>query len=107
VFDSREPIAGRDALAAYVRRRFEEAPGMAHHISNIFIDEDGDGAHGTAYGVIFSTAGDGRLQLRTAGTYQDDLVREDGRWRIRYRKFHARLAAGQTGTDLTLPAGAA
>jgi SnoaL-like domain len=104
VFDSRAPITGHDELVAYVARRFREAPGMAHHISNIYIDETDDGALGTAYGVIFATAHDGRLQLRTAGTYKDELVTDNGRWRIRHRKFHARVSAGQTGADLTIPA---
>jgi hypothetical protein len=106
VFDSRTPIAGHDELVAYVTRRFTEAPGMAHHISNIYIDETDEGARGTAYGVILSTASDGRLQLRTAGTYKDDLVSENGRWRIRYRRFHPRVSAGQIGADLTIPAAA-
>jgi uncharacterized protein (TIGR02246 family) len=103
VFDSRTAISGHDELAAYVTRRYHEAPGMAHHISNIYIDETDDGALGTAYGVIFGTAEDGRLQLRTAGTYKDELVNENGRWRIHHRRFHARVSAGQTGADLTIP----
>jgi uncharacterized protein (TIGR02246 family) len=105
VFDSREAVTGRDALAAYVTRRFAEAPGMAHHITNVFIDETDGGARGTAYGVILGTAPDGRLQLRTAGTYRDELVRDDGRWRICHRRFTARLRPGQTGADLTVPVG--
>jgi hypothetical protein len=102
VFDSRAAITGRGELAAYVTRRFTESPGMAHHISNIYIDETEDGALGTAYGVVFATAPDGRLQLRTAGTYKDELIVEDGRWRILHRRFRARLAEGQVGADLTV-----
>jgi SnoaL-like domain len=105
VFESRTPIAGHEELVAYVTRRFAEAPGMAHHVSNIYIDETDEGARGTAYGVILATAPDGRLQLRTAGTYKDELVSEHGRWRIRHRRFHPRVPAGQIGADLTVPTG--
>lgn len=100
-----DPIVGREALSAYVSRRFEEAPGMSHHICNVLIEESANGARGRAYGVIIGRAADDRLQLRSAGTYEDEIVRDDGRWRIMARRFTPRLAAGQVGLYLTAPAG--
>ena len=45
-------LTGREALAEYVRRRFREAPGTAHHVFNVLIEESGAGVRGRAYGLI-------------------------------------------------------
>lgn len=96
-------LTGREALADYVRRRFRESPGTAHHISSILVQESDSGARGRAYGLVTGLAADGRLQLRAAGTYDDELVQEDGRWRIRHRRFTSRLAPRHVGRDLAGP----
>jgi uncharacterized protein (TIGR02246 family) len=88
-----EPIVGREALAAFVRRRFAEAPGTSHHITNVLLEDAPEGgASGRAYGLILGTATDGRLQFRNAGLYVDELVREDGAWRIRSRTYASWVA---------------
>jgi SnoaL-like domain len=99
-----QPVCGRAALAGYAERRFEQAPGTSHHICNILVEDDGmGGARGRAYGVILGTANDGRLQLRQAGSYEDQIVFEDGSWRFRSHVFTSRIAPGQAGLDLTSP----
>lgn len=102
-----DPFRGRDQLVAYVKRRFEEAPGMSHHVSNVVIDETPDGAMGHAYGMILGTEPDGRVSVRNLGTYADRLVRAESGWRFASRSFEARLAEGHVGRELTGPPNAA
>ncbi len=56
-----------------------------HLITNPRIDLDGDRARATSRYLFVMRAPDGRPQPSLAGIYTDDLVRVDGKWKIRRR----------------------
>lgn len=63
------------------------APNRAnyHLISNPRIDLDGDRATATSRYLFVMRGPDGRPVPSLAGVYHDDLVRQDGTWKIRRR----------------------
>ena len=75
---------GREAFAAMVRRGL--GAGIRHLPMCISVEATLSGAHGSAYQIVV-TAGDEGLELRTAGTYDDDLVKTTDGWRFEERRF--------------------
>jgi hypothetical protein len=77
---------------AYARRLVGAEAGLTatgnHHITNIFIQLDGDEARAETYFLAFHPHRDhGSDQLGiTSGRYLDRLVRHDGRWAILRRE---------------------
>jgi len=57
-----------------------------HLLGNFAIDLDGDRATATSRWVWIAAGPDGAPQLMRAGRYDDDLVREEGRWKFRRRR---------------------
>ncbi|HWW64851.1 MAG TPA: nuclear transport factor 2 family protein [Sphingomonadaceae bacterium] len=59
------------------------------HIStNIEIHVDGDRATATSRHLLFMRGPDGRPQPALAGRYEDELIREDGKWKFLRRVDH-------------------
>jgi uncharacterized protein (TIGR02246 family) len=83
-------FTGTENLAAFVVDRFEQVPGMRHITANIIIEEDGDGARGTAYVYVIRLT-DEELRLRNTGMYRDDFVRTGAGWRFAKRTFQSWL----------------
>lgn len=57
-----------------------------HTTANSVIDIDGRRAHAVSDLVMYDRVDDGPWTIRM-GHYEDDLVRDDDRWRIAYRKL--------------------
>jgi SnoaL-like domain len=63
-------------------------PGSRHVPSNLVIEGDGDRATLKAYVHVLKLLGDPpAYTITTAGTYNDTLVKEDGRWKFSNRNF--------------------
>jgi bifunctional aromatase (cyclase/dehydratase) len=75
------PIAGRDALAAFAAEVPRQQPGIRHWVGNVFVDGEGDRATMKAYIRVTANigAGDSRAELMT-GRYEDTLVKDGDRW---------------------------
>lgn len=58
-----------------------------HCLSNFTIRADGDGATSRCYMQAVVNVPGMEGAIRTAGVYEDRLVREDGRWRILRRTY--------------------
>jgi hypothetical protein len=84
-------VSGTDELRKFVVARSDDAPGMRHLMTNILLDESGDGALGRAYFLAFRLGGDGQFRLRNFGRYEDEFVRAGGGWLIRSRRVVAEL----------------
>lgn len=93
---------------AYFRGRPESA-GRQHHISNIVIMSTPGGATARSYVAVALRQGDGPHLLNVMGYYEDELVREDGRWCLSRRVIRdwngpvLRRIAGQGGERVARP----
>ncbi len=63
----------------YFRQRPESA-GRQHHVTNLIITPTAAGASGKSYVAVALRMGDGPHRLHVLGYYEDELVREAGRW---------------------------
>ena len=79
---------GRDAIEALVRRIRGPGPHARaiHHVTNIVIKLSGTTATGFSNWVTVQNSPDGP-KIGSAGSYSDDLVKQDGTWLFRYRKI--------------------
>jgi len=80
---------GRDGVEAFVRRMRESAtprPRAIHHCTNIVIKLDGATAKVFSNWVTVQNSDHGP-KIGSAGSYTDDLAKQNGRWLFRYRKI--------------------
>jgi hypothetical protein len=79
---------GHDGIEALVRRlRGTGARArVIHHVTNIVIKLDGSTAKCFSNWVTVQNSEQGP-KIGSAGSYADDLVKQDGRWLFRYRKI--------------------
>jgi uncharacterized protein (TIGR02246 family) len=85
------PIArgdGRDEIERVMSTRVEGRPSgsMVHVIGAPRIELDGDRATGECQWAAVVNGSDGTPVFSAVGRHLDDLVREDGRWRIERRR---------------------
>jgi len=80
---------GRDAIEALVRGMRQSAiprPRGIHHVTNIVIKLDGDTAKSFSNWVVVQNSEQGP-KIGSAGSYTDDMVKQDGKWLFRCRKI--------------------
>ena len=84
------------AMSGFGGARYEEIaegaakrPRTRHQIINHVIDIDGDTAKTTAYWFAMTNRNPhGEVRLLYMGHYEDDLVRENGKWLFKVRKVY-------------------
>ncbi|GGZ81674.1 nuclear transport factor 2 family protein [Streptomyces echinoruber] len=87
-----EPVSGRAALAAGVRRTHEElaAAGVQrrhwHGMVSVMPREGAEVLDVRCYALIFSTPRGGSAELRMTCVCEDVLVRVDGTWQVKERR---------------------
>jgi hypothetical protein len=86
VLDGQPDRIGTQALTELVVQRTTAFPNMRHHTSNILVGEAPGGANGRASVLVLRAVSE-RLELRTAGEYEDAFVRESGAWRFARRHY--------------------
>lgn len=86
-----------DMYIAAAHRHGPDGP-LAHHVTNVIVREDGDGALAWSKGIALNQ--DGSV---ASFTYEDQLVRTSQGWRIRHRKVSARREAARGVEPLVLP----
>lgn len=78
---------GRDAIRAGFCDMLKTVPiTMRHLTSNLVVTGAGDRAHAECY-VLAITSGEGMPTQQMTGFYDDELVRDGGRWRFRSRRI--------------------
>jgi len=85
VYDAAVPVPhleGRSAIVEFFETgRAPHRDRRRHVITNVRVERRGDSAQVHSYVVLYSTEKE-VTQLLCTGQYVDDLVVEDGRWRI-------------------------
>jgi len=90
---------GRTAIAETMAASLAPHLGKTFHvISNPMVDLDGDAATSEVMWTMIQTGKDGRPEVAMLGRHVDQLIREDGRWKILKRK-------GLINVPNTYPAG--
>jgi hypothetical protein len=77
--------AGIEALVRRIRGTGPR-PRAIHHVTNIVIMLDGTTAKCFSNWLTVQNSDQGP-KIGSAGSYTDDLVKQDGHWRFRYRKI--------------------
>jgi ketosteroid isomerase-like protein len=78
---------GAEALrhfASFLRDQPSTA-GRQHHVTNLLVEPDGDGARGKAFVAVALRQGDGPHLLNVMGWYEDRFRREGEEWKIAER----------------------
>ena len=88
ITDGTVRAAGREGLLGHIRRAQASGQKVRHWICNPLIDGDGDSARLRMY-VLAYVFTDGNITPTIMGEYDDDLVRENGRWKFRTRRVTA------------------
>jgi 3-phenylpropionate/cinnamic acid dioxygenase small subunit len=81
-------LAGREALAGFVRATVERRTFQTRHLpSNIVLDATEEGAAGRAYFAIYRCSGpEAKPEILATGMYEDTLVRTPEGWRFKSRR---------------------
>ena len=81
---------GKDALRAFLKniRLTNGSPMMKHCVMNEVIKVNGIEATAKSYIVLVRAKGEGALVNGLAGRYEDQLVKQGGRWLFKNRKVH-------------------
>lgn len=80
---------GRSAIRELMERTMEGRVGRSRHIVSspqISIDPSGDRATSQVMWTVVHRGDDGQPILTMIGRHHDELVREDGRWKILHRR---------------------
>ena len=92
-----QPIRGRAGLEGFTKAAVlvDGKPPMKHLVQNEIIAVDGDSATSRCYLLVVRRSAEGALVASTAGTYEDRLVKRNGRWYFAQRKVRRDLRAEQ------------
>jgi uncharacterized protein (TIGR02246 family) len=78
---------GREQIRDMMTKNLEGLVGKTFHvISSPMVQLDGDTATSEVMWTMIQRGDDGRPEVAMLGRHRDQLVREDGRWRIKVRR---------------------
>jgi hypothetical protein len=72
---------------------------MRHILSNVHIEVKGDAATAQSRFTLISVGDDNRPRVGGSGRYRDDLVRENGEWKIRKRVIYRDIPLDVEGAN--------
>jgi hypothetical protein len=104
VFETEGRWRGAPALRRFIGyfRQRPESAGRQHHVSNLIVTPTDSGARARSYVAVAVRRAEGPHVLNVMGYYEDELARENGRWRFsrRYiRDWSGPVLAGFAGQD--------
>ena len=79
------PVRGRDALVKFIAGLGPMVGRMRHWPNNLWFEYTADGGITTRGYMFIVMVGDGPPRIVRSSPFTDDLVREDGAWRVRRR----------------------
>ena len=104
VLGGREPVSGRDNVVAFWSSVMQGYPLVLHWVQPGLIEVNGDTATARFY-IQEKLRGEDGSGAYSAGVYNDELVKENGEWKFKYRKFDGmyRASADLSGDWLGYP----
>ena len=78
---------GREAIRGFFSDVSKSRPFAVHWGMNPIIEVNGDTATGIWYLFMASTVGEGNYAMWSSGRYDEEYVRVDGQWKIKYLKM--------------------
>lgn len=79
------PFEGREAVMGLMTGSMDEQTDVRRHvISNLFFDESAEVTTVVSNLTLVATQ-NGKIELLTAGVYRDEVVEEEGAWRVSRR----------------------
>lgn len=104
VFEAEGRWGGAAALRAFIGyfRQRPESAGRQHHVSNLIVTPTDSGATAKSYVAVALRREPGPHQLHVMGYYEDELQREQGRWRFArrfIRDWNGPILANFAGQD--------
>lgn len=89
VFETPGSWRGREALREFIGyfRARPESAGRQHHVSNVLITGSAQGAAARAYVLVCMHSPESPPRVNVMGYYEDELVQENGRWRLLRRNI--------------------
>jgi 3-phenylpropionate/cinnamic acid dioxygenase small subunit len=77
-----------DRFTAEVKKLTATTPNLRHYVTNIQTEVNGDEARSRCFLMMTSTTKEAGTQIVIAGEYEDQLVKQNGRWLFLRRKVH-------------------
>ena len=91
--DGEVSFEGRDAIMGLMKNSMAEQSDQRRHVvTNVFIESTGDARAVAISNITLTSVEDGAIRLVTSGLYRDEVVCEDGRWRIAGRRIELDMA---------------
>lgn len=81
-----QPVLGKANIVRRWETRMTEVQSLHFHVQPATIAIDGDRAQASSHTLELFGLGSHAMRL-VQGRYEDELVREDGAWRFRVRRF--------------------
>ena len=81
-------FAGRDAIMGLMTDSMAEQSDQRRHVvTNVFFESAEDERAVVISNISITSVEHGAIRLVTSGLYRDEVVRQDGRWRIAQRRI--------------------
>lgn len=86
------PFKGKNEIMKLMTSSMEsQTDKRLHGISNIFIEHESNDAATVLSSLTLSAVENGSIKLLTTGLYRDEVVKQDGNWRIAKRHLDLEL----------------
>jgi 3-phenylpropionate/cinnamic acid dioxygenase small subunit len=91
--DGEVAFSGRQAIMDLMTGSMEEQSDQRRHVvTNVFFETEGDQRAMVVSNVTITSVENGAIRLVTTGLYLDEVVLEDGNWRIGARRIELDMA---------------
>jgi 3-phenylpropionate/cinnamic acid dioxygenase small subunit len=91
--DGEVSFAGRDAIMGLMKDSMAEQSDQRRHVvTNVFFESESDERAVAVSNITITSVENGAIRLVTTGLYRDEVVRDDGQWRIKARRIELDMA---------------
>jgi 3-phenylpropionate/cinnamic acid dioxygenase small subunit len=91
--DGEVSFEGREAIMGLMTGSMEEQSDQRRHVvTNVFFQSEGEDRAVVVSNITITSVEHGAIRLVTSGLYRDEVVCEDGQWRIAARRINLDMA---------------